>query len=183
MLEEVKEDIEEEYLQREEVLKKRRAIIPICQEGVTKSLRGELEEAEGKRKEALKILRECERELEGYPVLIDKLLKQSYQEYAELKIVKNYIDKGSITKAEVPSKYYLTGLLDAIGEIKRHGMNKLGEGEINEAEEILRDLEDIYLEASKFSYPNSIVPGLKRKKDVARKVINNLNENIISAKI
>ncbi len=183
MLSDVREELEEVYGKREEVLRRRRGIVPACQEGVIYSLRGDVEGAEEKRREAIKLIRDCERVLEGFPALKSKLLGSGYQEYAELVILQGYIENGEVPDVDVPGVYYLLGLLDAVGEIKRYAMLKLGDGDLETAEVILRDLEDIYSEVNVFSYPNSIVPGLKRKKDVARGVINDLSRNIVSAKI
>ncbi len=183
MLEDIEEKLEKAYQKREEVLKKRRDILPLCQEGVKAVQKGNLQEAEEKKKKAWSIIRGCESELEGNPVLLDKALGRSYQEYAELCITKRFIEERELPEIDVPDKYYLTGLGDAIGEIKRVGMDRLAEGDIKGAEEIEKDLENLYEELNRFSYPNSVVPNLKRKQDVAQKVINDLHDNIVSAKI
>jgi len=183
MLEKIKKELENAYLKREKILKKRRDILPLCQEGVKHIHQGEFQKAEDKKQEAKNLLKECEDELKEHPVLKDKTLGKSYQEYAELCIVKKYMEDGKIPELDVPPKYYLTGLGDAIGELKRAAMDKIGEGKIKEAEKIEDELEKLYTKFKRFSYPNSIVPNLKRKQDVARKVLNDLHENIVSAKI
>ncbi len=183
MLDKIEEELEEAYEKREKVLKERRDILPLCQEGVKHIHQNEFEKAEEKKKESERIIKKCEEKLEKYPVLKDKALGKSYQEYAELCILKNYLEKRKLPELDVPPKYYLTGLGDAIGELKRHAMDKLGEGKINEAEDMEKELEKLYVKFRKFSYPNSVVPNLKRKQDVARKVLNELHENIVSAKI
>ena len=183
MLEKIKKELENAYLKREKILKKRRDILPLCQEGVKHIHQDEFQEAEEKKQEAKKLLKECEDELKEHSVLKDKALGKSYQEYAELCIVKKYMEDGEIPELNVPPKYYLTGLGDAIGELKRVAMDKIGEGKIKEAEKIEDELEELYTKFKRFSYPNSIVPNLKRKQDVARKVLNDLHENIVSAKI
>lgn len=183
MLNRIRENLENAYQKREEVLKKRRGILPLCQEGIKAIHQNDLQEAERKRRKALELIEECEEILEGHPVLLDKALGKSYQEYAELCIVKNYLEKEELPEIDVPDRYYLTGLGDAIGELKRYAMDKLGEGDIEAAEEMESELEDLYVKFNRFSYPNSVVNNLKRKQDVARKVINSLHDNIVSAKI
>lgn len=185
MLKELKEDLEDAYQKREEVLKKRRGVFPLAQEGVKSLLRGDIERGKEKEKELKEIIDECEKLLQDYPVLKDKSLGKSYQEYVELVLVREFIENGlkDIPKLNVPIKYFLTGLGDSIGEIKRIGIDELAEGNIERAEEIEKKLESIYEEFNKFRYPNSIVPGLKRKQDIARKVINSLHDSIVSAKI
>lgn len=183
MLDRIKEDLEDAYQKREKVLKKRRDILPLCQEGVKAIHQGDFQEAERKREKAFELIGKCEEILEDYPVLLDKALGKSYQEYAELCIVKSYLEDGELPEIDVPDRYYLTGLGDAIGELKRYAMDKLGEGDVEEAEGVEKELEDLYTKFNGFSYPNSMVNNLKRKQDVARKVINDLHENIVSAKI
>lgn len=183
MLDEVERELEKAYGRREEVLKIRRDVLPLCQEGVREIHLGNFKKAEEKRKKALSIIKDCEGKLSDHPVLKDKALGKSYQEYAELCILRNFLEHGELPELDVPPKYYLTGLGDAIGELKRHAMDKLGEGKIEEAEKIKKELEELYVSFRRFSYPNSVVPNLKRKQDVARKVLNELHENIVSAKI
>lgn len=185
MLEEIKEDLEEAYQKREEVLKKRRNVFPLAQEGVKALLRGNIRKGKEKEEEVKSIIEECEDLLKDHPVLMDKSLGKGYQEYAELVIVREFVLNGleELPDLKMPGKYFLTGLGDAIGEIKRIGINELAEGNLERAEEIERILEEIYSEFNRFRYPNSIVPGLKRKQDVARKVINSLHDSIVSAKI
>lgn len=183
MLEEIEKRIEEAYQRREEVLKQRRDILPLCQEGIKAIHQDNFQEAERKREKARELIEKCEKKLEEYPVLMDKALGKSYQEYAELYIVKSFLEEEKLPKIDVPDRYYLTGLGDAIGELKRFAIDKLGEGDIEAAEEMENKLEDLYTKFNRFSYPNSMVNNLKRKQDVARKVINDLHDNIISAKI
>ncbi len=183
MLDKIEKELEDAYEKREEVLKKRRDILPLCQEGIKAIHQENFPGVEKKKKKAHRIIKECEEILEGRPVLMDKALGKSYQEYAELCIVKSYLEDKELPEIDVPDRYYLTGLGDAIGELKRFAMDKLGEGDIETAEEMKRRLENLYVKFNRFSYPNSMVNNLKRKQDVARKVINDLNDNIVSAKI
>ena len=79
-------------------------------------------------------------------------------------------------------KFYLLGLGDAIGELKRIGMELLSEHKLKQAEKLADDLENLYFEFSQSVYPNSIIPRLKHKQDVARQVLNVLHEEILRYK-
>ena len=81
-------------------------------------------------------------------------------------------------KVDVPPKFYLLGLGDAIGELKRVGMELLSAHKTKEAQALKEELEDLYYEFSKKTYPNAIVPGLKPKQDAMRRVLNDYNDSI-----
>ena len=111
------------------------------------------------------------------------MLGSAYQEYAELMTYLSVVRTGKLPRVAVPAEYYLTGLGDAIGELKRYALELLAKGKRKEAEELYESLEDLYAEYASLAYPGSIVPGLKRKQDVARKVLNDLRETLAKTKI
>jgi translin len=65
---------------------------------------------------------------------------------------------------------YLTGMGDAIGELRRITQDALRKGELLEAEETLVLMEGLFSALVLFDYPDVIVP-LRHKQDVARGLI------------
>lgn len=168
---------------RETALKKQRKIVPLCAQSIRNVQKGDYKKARKSIKEIEKEIKEIEKILKNYPDLINSVLGTPYQEYAELMILTNYLKTKKLPELNIPPQYYLTGFGDAIGELKRVAMDLLAEGKLKEAEELAEELEELNYLFSKQVYPNSIVPGLKQKQDVARRILNNLHEQIVNYKI
>lgn len=168
---------------REKALRVQRETIPLCAAAIKDIHRNQYAAAAAKVKKVKKKIAAAERILRKYPEIRDSVLGAAYQEYAELGIFLSCIKTQKLPKPDVPAKYYLLGLGDAIGELKRAAVDMLGRGKLAEAEKLEADLEKIYANFVSLSYPNAIVPGLKRKQDIARAVLNALHDQIAAHKI
>ena len=183
MIKEVLKELDKKVEVREKALKKQRRIVPLCAQAIRNVQKGRIKQAEKSVKEIEKTIKQIEKDIKKYPDLKNSVLGAPYQEYAELMILINWLEKKKLPKLSIPPQYYLTGLGDAIGELKRVAVDYLAEGKIKQAEQLYKELEELNYEFSKQVYPNSIVPGLKQKQDTARKVLNSLHEQIANYKI
>ena len=77
----------------------------------------------------------------------------------------------SYKELSVPIVPYIQGLGDVIGELRRHIIDLLRREEYGEAEIYLDIMETIYQELRRLNYPDALVPGLRHKVDVARRLI------------
>ncbi len=96
------------------------------------------------------------------------------QEYSEANIFLTLVEESRfITPAEinVPSIDYVLGLADVIGEYRRLALDALREGDSKKSEECLQIMDEIYTELMAMDEAYMLVPGLRRKCDVARKII------------
>jgi translin len=96
------------------------------------------------------------------------------QEYAEANIFLTLVEEERfITPMEVnvPSIDYVLGLADVIGEYRRLALDALREGNAKKSEECLKFMDEIYTELMAMDEAYMLVPGLRRKCDVARKII------------
>jgi len=96
------------------------------------------------------------------------------QEYAEANIFLTLIEEGRFitpTEINVPSIDYVLGLADVIGEYRRLALDALREGNVKKSEECLRVMDEIYTELMAMDEAYMLVPGLRRKCDIARKII------------
>ncbi|MEM2439766.1 MAG: hypothetical protein QW493_00925 [Candidatus Bathyarchaeia archaeon] len=96
------------------------------------------------------------------------------QEYAEACIFLTLIEEGRFvtpTEINVPSMDYVLGLADVIGEYRRLTLDTLREGDVKKSEECLRLMDEIYTELMAMDEAYMLVPGLRRKCDIARKII------------
>jgi translin len=136
----------------------------------------------GRTKEARKSLKETDRLLS----ILTKLAKKhrellhsgpadaAFQEYTEAQTLLRLMEKGQFISPEelnVPSIDYVLGLADVIGELRRRGLDVLRKGDVEMAEECLETMEEIFSELTAMDDAYMLVPGLRRKCDIARHVI------------
>jgi translin len=107
-------------------------------------------------------------------IVYSGLYNIALQEYAEAKIFRALVEEGRFVTPEeidVPSVDYVLGLADVIGEYRRLALDALRDGDVKKSEECLRIMDEIYTELMAMDEAYMLVPGLRRKCDVARKVI------------
>jgi translin len=102
------------------------------------------------------------------------LYSAALQEYSEANIFLKLVQESRfITPKEinVTSNDYVLGLADVIGECRRSALDALREGDTKKGEQYLRTMDQIYIELMAMDESYMLVPGLRRKCDVARKII------------
>lgn len=107
-------------------------------------------------------------------VIYSGLYGAALQEYAEANVFLTLVQESRfVTPKEisVPSIDYVLGLADAIGEFRRRALDALREGDAEKGEECLKKMDEIYIEMMAMDEAYMLVPGLRRKCDVARKII------------
>ena len=96
------------------------------------------------------------------------------QEYSEANIFLKLVEESKfITPKEinVPSIDYVLGLADVIGECRRLALDALRDGDVKKGERCLQTMDEIYIELTALDEAYMLIPGLRRKCDVARKII------------
>lgn len=66
---------------------------------------------------------------------------------------------------------YLNGLGEAAGELRRHLLDTLREGEVERCEQILGAMDDIYSLLVTIDFPDAMTGGLRRTTDVTRGIL------------
>jgi len=102
------------------------------------------------------------------------IMEPALEEYAEAQILLRLIKDGVFIGPEdigVPGESYVLGLADVIGELRRRALDLIRRGNTGLAEECLDLMETIYNEIIGCDELLILVPGLRRKCDVARRVI------------
>ena len=113
------------------------------------------------------------------------LVYNSLSEYVEAYITyKLIVEKKmpSYNELNVPHVPYLQGLGDVVGELRRYILSLLNRGDVSGAEEYLEVMESIYLWLRKLNYPDPLVPGLRHKVDVARRLIDDTKTLLINTR-
>ena len=101
------------------------------------------------------------------------LLQEAVQEYVEARLTMCILrgeDIPSHHELHVPAEWYLLGLGDVVGELRRRILDLLREDRLEEIERLLDIMDEITHELNSLVYPNAIV-AIKRKQDVARMIM------------
>ncbi len=124
---------------------------------------------------AKEALTDLEKVAEEYPESLNtSLFNAALQEYAEAKIFLTLVEQKRFAtpkEINVPSLDYVLGLADVIGECRRLALDSLREGTAEKSEWCLKIMDEIYTELMAMDEAYMLVPGLRRKCDVARKII------------
>ena len=110
-----------------------------------------------------------------YPSIIySGMFSAALQEYSEANILLGLIQESRFVtpdEVNVPAVDYVLGLADVIGEYRRLTLDALREGNSEKGEDCLKTMDAIYMELMAMDETYMLVPGLRRKCDVARRII------------
>ena len=110
-----------------------------------------------------------------YPDMVySGLADAAFQEYAEARTLLSLVEENRFVSPEeisVNSVAFVLGLADVIGELRRRALDSLRKEDVKTAEACLHLMEEIYVELMSMDEAYMLVPGLRRKSDVARHII------------
>ncbi len=101
-------------------------------------------------------------------------LRDAEKEYAEACLTLALVRGGELpapAAVGVGDAPYLNGMAEAVGEGRRHILDLLRLGEVERAERVLAELEELYGLLVTMDYPDAITMNLRRSTDVARSLI------------
>lgn len=134
-----------------------------------------LGEAQKLVQKAKEIILNLNKTFETHPEIVHSgLFDAARQEYAEANVLLSLIEEARFAapgEIGVPSVDYVLGLADVIGEYRRLALDALREGDVKKGEDCLQTMDEIYVELTAMDEAYMLVPGLRRKCDVARKII------------
>lgn len=163
---------------REILIKGTRDVIIKCSKSIMALHRGRFEDAAKLVEEAQAELRSLKthvhEDLERYLVNAEQELVEAYQ----LMRVYEKTSLAGIDDLNVATSSYLLGLLDCIGEIKRMIYDNLRTERTSDALNLFALMEDLYSSIYPFSVYDNIIPGIKRKLDVAKLLIENTRSTL-----
>ncbi len=117
-----------------------------------------------------------------YPEIIyGGMLSAALQEYSEANIFLILVkEERFVTVAEinVPSVDYVLGLADVIGEYRRLALDNLREGAVEKGERCLQIMDEIFIQLLALDEAYMLVPGLRHKSDIARRIIESTRGDI-----
>ena len=177
IFEKIKEKLDKDDEIREATLKISRKSIRLSQGAVQATHRRELEKAKANLKEAKELIEEVEKNIKKIsPRLYYKgYVTDMHQEFVEASVYLTLIEGGTEVQdpetLNVSNYAYLHGLGDVVGELRRHSLDAVRQENNEEAERCLTLMEEIYNLLRSLDYPEGLIPGIRRKVDRARGLI------------
>jgi translin len=107
-------------------------------------------------------------------IIYSGLFDAALQEYSEASILLRLIEEQRFVTPEeinIPSVDYVLGLADVIGEYRRLALDALRKGDLKKGESCLQTMDEVYTELMAMDEAYMLVPGLRRKCDVNRRII------------
>jgi translin len=125
--------------------------------------------------EAARELRTAQEVLEPHPAIAHAgFLHDAEKEYAEALITAALVAGERVPGHEevgvgVPA--WLKGMAEGASELRRHLLDRIREGDLDQGERLLRSMEDVYDILVTIDYPDAVTNGLRRTTDALRAVL------------
>jgi translin len=175
VLEEIRQDLMQKNQIREDTQGDMRKATSLSKQAILLIHQKKQAEAEKMLRTATEKIVNLQSLAKQYPdIIYCGMFSDALQEYAEANIFLTLIKENRFVTPEeikVPSIEYTLGLADAIGEYRRLSLDTLREGYVEKGEEYLKLMDEIFIELLALDEAYMYVPGLRRKTDVARKII------------
>ncbi len=183
VLKKIKRDLTENDRTREEAHVNMRKATSLSKQAILLSHQNRLDEARtqlAKAKEVIAGLREAAKE-EPAMIYGGGMFSATLQEYSEACIFMKLIEEDKFITPEelnVPQSDFVLGLADVVGELRRFALDALRGGNVGKGEKCLQTMDQIYSELEALDEAYMLVPALRRKNDVSRKIIESTRSDI-----
>jgi translin len=165
------QDVEE---RREILIKNTRDIVMLCSKSIIALHNNEMDDARNKISQAKVMLDKFK---EYAKTDLHKYIAVAEQEFVEAYVLKSIVEESllpSKTELNVLGSSYLTGLLDCIGEVKRMVYDRMRVGKADDAIKLFTIMQDLYSIVYPFAVYDNLIPGLRRKLDVSKMLIEDI---------
>lgn len=175
ILREIRKDLQKKEKVREKSHKDMRKATSLSKQAILLIHQKKLKESRETLNKAKAIITELKNLAAAHPDIIQGgMLSAALQEYSEANILLNLVEESRfVTPEEIDVTHvdYVLGLADVIGEYRRLALDALREGNVTKGEKCLQTMDSIYMELMGLDESYMLVSGLRRKCDVARRVI------------
>lgn len=185
----INENLERKEGARETILRLTRKIVKFSSKAIKAVHNRNFKESDELLEETRKTLKLLDEELKKYPIFASwGTVIQAYQEFVEAYIFRYFIEGWDEKKMpppevlDVPDLAYVLGLGDLVGELRRYCLDRLRQKDLAEAERALRFSNAVFeglMELNQFQ--EAIIPGLRRKCDIARMIIEKTRGDLTNA--
>ena len=159
---------------REILIKNTRDIIMLCSKSIIALHNNEMDDARNKISQANEMLVKFK---EYAKTDLHKYIAVAEQEFVEAYVLKSIVEESllpSKTELNVLGSSYLTGLLDCIGELKRMVYDRMRVGKADDAIKLFTIMQNLYSIVYPFAVYDNLIPGLRRKLDVSKMLIEDI---------
>jgi translin len=160
---------------REAALSRCREALRDSANGIRAVHRADFEAARSLIDQAGKLLAEAREALANdQDIFFAGFVHDAQKEYAEARVTFALIAGQEVPSPEdidVEVAAYLNGMAEAVGELRRHLLDALREGDIEHCEETLDIMEEVYGNLVTFDYPDAMTGGLRRTTDNVRGIL------------
>jgi len=180
--------IEEKNSKREFLIKRSRDIMALIRKTINYIHMDRLEQAESLLNEIKESISQLIEKIKDFPPLLySATMNNILQEYVEALSYYRIIRKGDIPPYDecllTDIAQYVMGLADVIGELRRRVLECIRREEIKDAERLFNIMESLYLSLMEVVHYDVVIPGIRRKCDVARILVENTRSELIEAKL
>lgn len=181
----IREYLDKQEEIREELLDTSHEIIRNCSSATADLHRMDLEKVSEKLEKIGKKIEKLNKILSSEPQFRDHgSAIAAHREYAEIILTRAIIRGEKLPdpeKINVLYKAYAQALAESTGELRRYFLNQLCENEVEKAQTTYKDMEKIFDLLEQFDYPDSILPGMRHRRDVARQTLEKTRADITRA--
>ena len=182
LIQEIKNELTEKNKIREDTHESMRKATSLSKQAILLIHQKKFAEAEqmlASAKEKVSSLQELAKQ---YPdIIYGGMFSAALQEYSEANILFMLIKENRFltpSDIKVPSVDYVLGLADVIGEYRRLALDDLRDGEVKKGEECLQTMDEIFIQLLALDEAYMLVPGLRHKSDIARRIIESTRGDI-----
>ncbi len=183
--EQILERLEAKNTAREKVLRLSRQLIQHASRAIRAAHRRDWDQAEQILADAGRITDNLRETAADHPdILFAGYARDALKELAEAHITRALMHDNPLPTPEelqVEDAAWLNGLGEAVGEMRRHALDLIRRGEIQEAERILNTMQDVYAVLSTIDYPSAITGNLRRTNDMVRGVTERTRGDLTTA--
>ena len=173
-LDQINAELQNVEERREILIKNTRDIIMLCSKSIIALHNNEMDDARNKISQAKVMLVKFK---EYARTDLHKYIAVAEQEFVEAYVLKSIVEESllpSKTELNVLGSSYLTGLLDCIGEVKRMVYDRMRVGKADDAIKLFTIMQDLYSIVYPFAVYDNLIPGLRRKLDVSKMLIEDI---------
>lgn len=159
---------------REILIKNTRDIVMLCSKSIIALHNNEMDDARDKISQAKMMLDKFK---EYAKTDLHKYIAVAEQEFVEAYVLKSIVEESllpSKKELNVLGSSYLTGLLDCIGEVKRMVYDRMRVGKAEDAIKLFTIMQDLYSIVYPFAVYDNLIPGLRRKLDISKMLIEDI---------
>ena len=167
--------LELKHAARERALPKSRAAIRCCANAIRASHRQDFPGAAQLLQQAENLLAEMRGDLSDHlDIYYAGFVEDAQKEFAEASLTCAFIQQQPLPLPDtlhVEWAPYLNGLGEAVGELRRSILDRMRQGKLEGCEQLLQQMDDVYLLLTTLDFPDAITGNLRRTTDSVRGIL------------